>query len=497
MMTMRPFVKVIASITFVFSFSFPALASEAKLGENLKVYLADQSIKHADILIYLTSQADLSGAKKLKTKKEKGHFVTKALRETAKSSQLDILKKLSQTELTYSSYYIGNIIVVNAAPVQLIEELSSDKSVARILHNPVVRVVHDMPMEQNLTDSVLGTGDNIVSTGANRIWSELANKGEGIVIANQDTGIEWNHPALIHNYRGNTGQGVNHNFNWHDAITSSMSGRSNRCGYKSPVPCDDHGHGTHTIGTSVGDDGATNQIGMAPGATWIGCRNMDNGLGRPSTYLECFQFFLAPWEYGADPTSGDPEKAADVINNSWGCPASEGCNGTEFLGVINALNAAGILTVAAAGNDGSSCSSIKDGPAHHSLEVLTVGAHDHRSGNIASFSSRGPSRFDGLTSPDLTAPGVNVRSAVPGGRYASAMWSGTSMASPHVVGAVALLWSAIPTLKGDITATVNIFKESATSKTSTQNCGGISGQTIPNNTFGYGHLNIYKAITQR
>lgn len=472
-----------------------AVASSAKLGENLKTYLANKSVQQADILIYLGDQADLTPAKSLKSKADKGRFVVNALRKTAAISQKDLLKKLEKLGLTYQSYYIDNVISVDRASLQLIEELSETKSVARILHNPVVRIIPAATTEQLTADST-ATGDNIISTGAVRIWQELGTKGEGIVVAGQDTGIMWNHPALIRNYRGKTADGVDHSYNWHDAIKTNISGSSNPCGYASSQPCDDHGHGTHTIGTAVGDDGAANQIGMAPGATWIGCRNMDNGLGKPSTYLECFQFFLAPWAYGADPaTAGDPAKAPDVINNSWGCPTDEGCNGTEFLGVINALNAAGIMTVAAAGNDGSSCSTIKDAPAHHTEEVLTVGAHDHRSGNIASFSSRGPSKFDGLASPDITAPGVSVRSSIPGGGYSGSMWSGTSMASPHVAGAVALLWAAKPALRGNINATVQLFKDTATAKTTSQTCGGINGQTIPNNTYGYGHLNVFTAAS--
>ena len=92
-----------------------------------------------------------------------------------------------------------------------------------------------------------------------------------------------------------------------------------------PEPCDDFFHGTHTIGTAIGDDGGTNQIGMAPGAKWIGCRNMDQGNGTPARYIECMEFFLAPYPLGCTPNEGDPTKAPDITTNSWGCPASEGC----------------------------------------------------------------------------------------------------------------------------------------------------------------------------
>jgi subtilisin family serine protease len=492
----------IFSMTMALPLAAQAAGDSAKIGENLRSHLALQKSGTADILVYLGAKADLTAAKAIKNKTDKGRFVVSALRETARSSQESVLKLLKKSGATFTAYYIDNVIAVEDAPLALIDQLTAMKDVAQVLHNPTVRVLPPLEQEQLVDErealpaGTFATGDNITSTGADQVWSQFNTRGEGTVVAGQDTGIQWDHPALVRNYRGTNTGSTSHDYNWHDAIRTQIDTSSNPCGYASRTPCDDHGHGTHTIGTAVGDDGAANQIGVAPGAKWIGCRNMDNGLGKPSTYLECFQFFLAPWAYGADPmTAGDPAQAPDVINNSWGCPTSEGCNGTEFLSVINALNAAGIMTVAAAGNDGSSCSTIKDAPAHHTAEVLTVGAHDHRSGTIASFSSRGPSKFDGLTSPDITAPGVNVRSSIPGSRYSGTMWSGTSMASPHVAGAVALLWAAVPDLRGQIDATVERFKATATAKTTSQTCGGVSGSTIPNNTYGHGHMNALKAAT--
>jgi len=93
-----------------------------------------------------------------------------------------------------------------------------------------------------------------------------------------------------------------------------------------PAPCDDMGHGTHVMGTAVGWDGGENRIGVAPGARWIGCRDMDNGFGTPATYLECFEFFLAPYPVNGTPEQGDPDLAPDVTNNSWSCPPAEGCS---------------------------------------------------------------------------------------------------------------------------------------------------------------------------
>ena len=178
------------------------------------------------------------------------------------------------------------------------------------------------------------------------MWA-LGFKGETIVVAGADTGIRWTHDALKPHYRGWDGANANHNQNWHDSIHDSVG---NPCGNDSPEPCDDFFHGTHTIATAVGDDGGTNQVGMAPGAKWIGCRNMDQGNGTPARYIECMEFFLAPYPLNCTPNEGDPTKAPDITNNSWGCPPSEGCVGEHLQAAVEAQGAAGIQMVVSAGN---------------------------------------------------------------------------------------------------------------------------------------------------
>ena len=126
--------------------------------------------------------------------------------------------------------------------------------------------------------------------------------------------------ALKPKYRGWNGTTADHNFNWHDAIHSG----GGSCGPNTVAPCDDQGHGTHTAGTTVGDDGTGNQIGVAPGVKWIGCRNMDQGNGTPATYTECFQFMIAPTDLAGN--NANPALRPHVLNNSWGCPVSEGCD---------------------------------------------------------------------------------------------------------------------------------------------------------------------------
>jgi len=249
------------------------------------------------------------------------------------------------------------------------------------------------------------------------------------------------------------------------------------------------------MGTIVGSDGGENVIGMAPKAKWIACRNMDGGAGTPASYIECFEWLLAPYKKGANPmTDADPTKAANIINNSWGCPESEGCSADEIAPALAAMKAAGVLVVVSAGNDGPGCSTIQDPPAWHSALTLSVGAYDHRSQTIASFSSRGPSKIDNEIGPDVVAPGVNIRSSVTGGQYAQFGWSGTSMAGPHVAGAAALLWSIKPELIGNIELTTKIIRDSAIAKTTTQTCGGVAGTAHPNNTYGMGLIDIAKAV---
>jgi subtilisin family serine protease len=223
---------------------------------------------------------------------------------------------------------------------------------------------------------------------------------------------------------------------------------------------------------------------------------MEYGWGRPSTYIECFQWFVAPWPTDGDPfTDGDPARAPDVINNSWSCPEDEGCTPDKLAVIepaLNAADAAGILVVASATNSGPACGSITD-PIAIYPRAFTVGATSATDA-LASFSSRGPVTYRGVTriGPDVSAPGVNVYSAIPGDRYAAL--SGTSMAGPHVAGAAALLMSADPALRGQTDMIRAILSRTADPLPSDQGCGGDAADAVPNNGFGWGVVNIRSAI---
>ncbi len=322
---------------------------------------------------------------------------------------------------------------------------------------------------------------------APEVWT-LGFTGQGIVVADLDTGVQWNHPALIGAYRGWNGSSADHNYNWYDAAYDQVGD------VRAPAPADDNGHGTHTTGTIIGDDGLGNQIGVAPGAQWIACRNMRFGIGSVARYTLCFQFSLAPTDLNGN--NPDPSKAADITSNSWGCDPGYGEIGCDvpsaLVTVTQVLRDAGIMTVAAAGNQGALCATVMHAPGTLD-QAFSVGA-TNSSNTIAGFSSRGPSTFTGHLKPDVVAPGVGVRSAYPVSNYASL--NGTSMATPHVAGVVALLWSAAPWLRGQIDETEAILRSTAQPLTTSQTCGGLLPGAVPNNTYGYGLIDARAAVSE-
>jgi serine protease AprX len=439
----------------------------------------------AEFLLVLDEQAELSGAAALPDRDARLRYVRDRLRETARRTQAPLRAELDAAGVTYRPFYVVNAMLVRGDRA-LVERLAARPDVARVAANPRVRQA--LPQSTPALDRAPAAIEwGVARVNADDVWA-LGYTGTGIVVAGQDTGYDWDHPALINHYRGYDGVSATHDYNWHDAIHSG----GGICGADSPEPCDDSDHGTHTMGTMVGDDGGTNQIGVAPGAEWIGCRNMDRGVGTPATYIECFEFFLAPYPVGGSPAEGDPAKAPHVINNSWTCPPSEGCDWASLQVTVENVQAAGIVVVASAGNSGPGCSTVNAPPAIYDA-AFSVGATDG-SDNIAYFSSRGPVTVDGSNrrKPDVSAPGVSVRSCVPGGGYIT--MQGTSMAGPHVAGTVALLWSATPQLVGDVDATEWIIAHTARPRTTVQACGGDGPGDVPNNVYGWGIVDALAAV---
>lgn len=458
----------------------------------------------AEILVLFREQADLSGAKQLKTKSEKAHFVYARLVETAGRSQANALRILKEENAFANSLYLVNAIAVEKADAVLIKQLAELQEVKWIGADPWIQFPGAVETSALAAAERGAIEWGIQKINAPAVWS-LGFTGQGITVGGADTGVEWAHPALQAHYRGwnNLAGTANHNYNWHDAVREyhplnldSMGNpySLNPCGLDATAPCDDYFHGTHTVGTMVGDDGLGNQIGVAPGAQWVGCRNMEQAWGRPSSYLECFQWFLAPTDISGQ--NADPGQAPHVINNSWYCATIEGCTDLTVNEILRAavvnLKTSGVVVVVSNGNFGwQGCASTDDPPAYFE-ESFSIGS-TRFDDTISFFSSRGPVEVDGSNrqKPNVVAPGENVRSATLNGGYQNA--SGTSMAGPHVVGLVALMLSARPDLAGQVETIEQLIIETAVPLFDFVDCG-IPGNQTPNNTYGHGRVDALAAV---
>jgi uncharacterized repeat protein (TIGR02543 family) len=444
--------------------------------------------KTAPIVVYLRDQANLSRAYAMSDQNARGWYVYRTLKEHAARTQAPLRAWLRSRHAPYRSYWAANMIV-SRGDRALVDKLAARRDVRAIESGRAFAglQVEPLPLRTPLSELLAPTAQATtagVEWGVNDVhapalWS-LGFTGQGIVEASADTGVRWTHATLKSHYRGWNGSTADHNYNWHDAIHSG----GGSCGTDTVAPCDDSAHGTHTTGTAVGDDGGGNQIGVAPGAKWIGCRNMDQGTGNPATYTECFQFFIAPTDLGGG--NADPTKRPHVVTDSWTCPPSEGCAANTLKTIVENTEASGIFVEASAGNSGPSCSTVSDPPAIYA-SAFSTGAVDSAN-NLASFSSRGPVTSDGSNrmKPDVVAPGVNVRSAVNSSDTAYSNFSGTSMAGPHVAGVVALLWSARPDLVRNIAATKQVLTQSANPAVGGGGAGCGGSSVVPNNHFGWG-----------
>ena len=476
-------VAVLAAVAMVVALSASSTLASSSGAWNSKVapgvLRATANGRSASFLVVMASQANVSGSNLLTTKLAKGQFVFKTLTDEANRTQASLRALLDRRGIAYKSHYVVNLITVVSGNRALVRELASRSDVASIDVNAKVRSAIMPKAPAVPAPSAPGTIEwNIIKVKAPTVWAH-GHTGEGIVVADIDTGFQWDHPALKNHYRGWNGSSANHNYSWYDETDPS-----NR------APVDPHGHGTHTVGTIVGDDGGANQIGVSPGSKWIGCRAMDSGgLGTPDTYIGCFEFMIAPWNLNKQ--NPDPSKAPVAVSNSWYCSISLGeCPNNEImLSTVQNVRAAGIVPVVAAGNSGPSCQTVgNDGPPAQFNESYTVGATTAEN-TLATFSSRGPAVFQGTRiKPDIVAPGQGVRSSYPTNTYA--FLSGTSMATPHIAGAIALLYSVKPGLIGNVDATESLLNHTA-KHINSSSCS--SSGSFPNNLYGWGFVNVAKA----
>jgi len=344
----------------------------------------------------------------------------------------------------FEPFWVVNTIRVTAGQ-SLLNEIAARPEVTEIRADAAYQIPTPVPGKNE--PGVQTVEWNIARINADKVWSTFNVRGEDITVASIDTGVQWDHPALKNQYRGRKADGtVDHNYNWFDP--------SKVCGNPSLVPCDNVNHGTHTMGTMVGDDGGNNQIGVAPRAKWIAAKGCESFFCSLNALLASGQWVLAPTDLaGKNPR---PDLRPHSVNNSWGGGA--GSADPFYRATVQKWVAAGIFPAFANGNAGFlGCGSAS--PPGNYPESYGVGAFDINNA-IAGFSSLGPAptAFGGGIKPNVAAPGVNVRSSVPGGRYDN--FSGTSMATPHVWGhgrldafaAVDFALSDQGALQGSITA---------------------------------------------
>lgn len=405
------------------------------------------------------------------TRKDRYRAGMEALHEIADRTQPPVRQALQQLEITglarkVKPYWIANVIEAEVA-VGSLAALAADPGVASVELFPEPTAIRELP--GSMIPPTVGVETNLKVVKADSAWA-AGYDGRGRIVCNFDSGVDGLHPALGANYHGN--KGFPAGACWFSPTDSSTSPHAF-------AQSQSYDHGTHTMGIMVGHDDATGDtIGVAPGADWISAVAIDvPGV----SILEAFQ-----WAADPDGNSNTISDLPDVINHSWGI-SGIGCNDILWQ-VIDNTEALGIVNIFAAGNEGNRGPMTLRNPADRASDSITnfaVGATTHLGDAIwiegTNGSSRGPSDCDGFSiKPNVVAPGMSIRSSVPNNLYQA--YTGTSMAAPHVAGAVAILRQRNPD------ATVEEIK---TALLTSAHDLGVTG---PDNTYGWGLIDIMEAL---
>jgi bacillopeptidase F len=462
------------------------------LATGLKAAVIDESLQneldnlstseYIQALVTFEYQADIASLdRQLKLERatlaERNRRVILALQEAATETQpgvVSFLENLKSQGLVkeYRMFWIANLFLVEATRGG-IEAIATRQDLEALYSNFPVETIEPVKADpQNVIESVEIGLDRINAPAA---WAQ-GWTGAGRVVMNIDTGVDGNHPALADRFRGDVNGNGQYEESWFDPYDTHW-----------PFPQDGGSHGTHTMGTICGRSPAGDTVGVAIEAQWIAAAAIDRGGGIPRTVADAILSF----EWAVDP-DGDPntQDNPDACGNSWGLVTAHGyppCDPT-FWTVIDNLEFAGTVVVFSAGNEGFSGLRRPADRGTTPYNCFSVGAVDGANPNlpIAGFSSRGPSNCgpngETVIKPEVVAPGVDVRSSVPGGGYST--MSGTSMASPHVTGAVAVIRGVNPDLD------VDTIKEILMATAHDLPFNNPDGE---DNTFGHGVIDLYEA----
>jgi subtilisin family serine protease len=400
--------------------------------------------------------------------------VIDALRDAADRTQGPLLAELESRRgaggiVGHTPYWIVNGIVVRGT-VDAIRELALRDDVDVIEANLVVELVEPLDVFREARGSG-GLVPGVEAIEADRVWTELGITGVGAIVANMDTGVDGNHPALAARWRGNFAPASEC---WHNSLGGGGS-----------FPTDSGSHGTHVMGTITGQT-ASDSVGVCPGALWIADNSIGQGVGPAfdNDVLDALEWFSDP-----DGNSLTLDDVPDVVQNSWrineGFPGGYVDCDSRWWAAIDNCEAAGVVLTWSAGNEGPSSMTIGS-PADRAttaLNAFSVGSTQRFAPyTISGFSSRGPSGCPTAftVKPEVVAPGSDIWSSVPGGGYG--FNSGTSMSGPHVAGVVGLMRSANPDL--DVETIKQVLIDTSTDL-------GVSGE---DNTYGHGMVNAYEAV---
>ena len=443
-------------------------------------------------LIYFDEKPDLTPAYELDWE-ARGQFVITVLQDAAESAQRDVRSYLDDHRVSYQPFWIDNLILVEGSTQQTFNGLLAFSEISALR----VRRMMSIP-EPTFEDFGQKAGDvlptaiesNITHVNADDVWA-FGYRGEGMVVANIDTGVRGTHEILLRQYRGTATS--SDDFNWLGAAGGSTT------------PVDDHSHGTHTMGTMVGEDYTlTNQPGMAPGAQWIACDGCEGTSCPDAALLTCAQWIVAPYPSG-EMHLADSDMRPHVVNNSWGdCGRSYD---NWYQDSVDAWHAAGIYPVFSNGNSSNCSYSSPPGlntvgnPARYG-NVTGVGSTGQSNGAYATHSNWGPTDNPDTINPagyanlkpQVMAPGVSIRSATNSTDSSYGSWNGTSMSAPHVTGLVALMWQAAPCLIGNYATTETILQETATPIPYDSGNGDEGPGNVPNHATGWGEINALAAV---